>query len=231
METATIYDFERLNSATVKTPPLLDSRRRGILTGSMISPIMAIPKGKFEIFTGAAETYLLNLAVARITGKMPERFETPAMRLGIEREPEAIAAFEAESGYTVAKSGQKQQFNIHESGLFGSTPDGVINGFGIPVEAKCPGYQNHLQYRSIRSAEDLQRISPAYYWQCVTHAACLKQSHCWFISYNPEAQVQFAHYNLHRVLIQIPDADVSRLIERAELAEAYIRKIVESGEV
>lgn len=64
------------------------------------------------------------------------------MQRGNDLEPDARAQYESLSGNSVEEVG----FVMHNSGVFGCSPDGFVDGRKGMVEFKCPAPQTHLKY-------------------------------------------------------------------------------------
>jgi predicted phage-related endonuclease len=132
--------------------------RAGRLTGSVAADMVAKLKSGGE--AASRRDLRINLAVERILGRAIESdgFTTKDMQRGIDCEPLAIAAYEAETGNLVRQTG----FVIREDHSVGCSLDGDINEFEGILELKCPKSATHISY--LRD----QRLPPAYAAQ-VTH--------------------------------------------------------------
>lgn len=102
----------------------LDSRR-GCITGSNFRT--AREKLKTKQPSKAAMDYARDLARERLGGKAQAKFQNPAMRTGTEQEPLARMAYERRTGNLVEEVG----FFTTEDGLFGLSPDGLIDDDGV----------------------------------------------------------------------------------------------------
>lgn len=114
--------------------------RCGKLTASSAADVLAVGKGKDEAV--ARRDLRIRLACERLTGR-PESggYVNEDMQRGIDKEPDAIAAYEAKSGLLVDTS---VGFISADDVLAGYSPDGVV-GEGL-VETKCPKTATHLGY-------------------------------------------------------------------------------------
>ena len=79
----------------------------------------------------------------RLTGDSVRHFVTDAMQWGMEKEAEAKAAYEAETGDFVAEAGF---FDHPTIDLFGATPDGLLGRDGL-IETKCPTSSTFVVWR------------------------------------------------------------------------------------
>jgi hypothetical protein len=85
----------------------------------------------------------MQLVCERLTGQPQEDgFVNAAMQRGIDLEPLAFAAYEAQTGAVAARSG----FLSHTSLMAGCSLDGHVGNFDGIVELKCPKSSTHLRY-------------------------------------------------------------------------------------
>lgn len=101
------------------------SVRKGTITGSRFKD--AREKLKNGDPSKASIQYAMDLARERCGGKAPDKFQNAAMRTGTEQEPLARMAYEAMTGNLVQEVG----FFTTEDGLFGLSPDGLIDDDGV----------------------------------------------------------------------------------------------------
>jgi hypothetical protein len=113
--------------------------RLGKLTGSRAADAFATLKGKGE--AASRRNLRVQLVLERLTGMAQDHgFVTRAMERGIQLEPEARGAYEAETGILVRSVG----FVAHDDLAAGCSPDGLTHD-GL-IEIKCPGAAAHLEY-------------------------------------------------------------------------------------
>lgn len=114
--------------------------RLGRLTGSRASDMLATIK------TGEAacrRDLRVQLVVERLTGLPQEdAYVSAVMQRGIDKEPDAFAAYEAHSGNVVRRTG----FLAHVEHLVGCSLDGDVDDFTGIIELKCPKSATHLAY-------------------------------------------------------------------------------------
>lgn len=186
--------------------------RRGKLTGSAFSDVMNILKdGK----PGASRRELVTrLALERLTGQTIDGFQNEAMRRGIELEPEARAAFEAETGEIVDEVG----FIDHPVLPFvGVSPDGLIGNDGM-VEFKCP-YSMAKHLDALRSSDHAKE----YRWQLqgqlwVAHRKWVKA-----VSYDPRFP---EHLRLAICHVERDEKAIGQLADECQKANAEIEQVV-----
>lgn len=148
--------------------------RCGKLTGSAFADVMNLIKG------GAAganrRALVTRLAIERLTGSNVETFQNDAMRRGIELEPEARAAYEAQTGELVEEVGFIQHAELNYVGV---SPDGLVGNDGM-VELKCPANMaKHLD--ALRSNDHASE----YRWQLQGQLWVAKRKWVDATSYDP----------------------------------------------
>ena len=99
--------------------------RKGCITGSRFKDARDKLKGGQP--SKACIAYAHDLARERCGGTAPSKFQNAAMRTGTEQEPLARLAYEARTGNLVEEVG----FFTTEDGLFGLSPDGLIDDDGV----------------------------------------------------------------------------------------------------
>lgn len=114
--------------------------RVGRLCGSRAKDMLAVIK------TGEAAArrdLRLQLVCERLTGQPQEdAFISADMQRGIDKEADALAAYEDLTGHMVMPVG----FCQHESLMAGCSPDGQIDGFTGIIEIKVPKTSTHIGY-------------------------------------------------------------------------------------
>lgn len=103
--------------------------RSGRITGSKFKD--ARSKLKSGEPTAKATLYARNVARERLGGKAESVFVNGAMKFGTAQEPEARKAYETMTGYMVQEVG----FAATDCGMFGLSPDGLIDDDGV-IEIK-----------------------------------------------------------------------------------------------
>lgn len=122
--------------------------RKDKITGKVANNIMSARKD-------VRENAKYKLIAGRLTvGTTESEYESDAER-GIRLEPQAIAAFEFETGKTVTRTGFAQNEDVDKMAY---SPDGLI-GETEDVEAKCLNGQNHVKSWRTNSIPD------EHYWQ------------------------------------------------------------------
>ncbi len=148
------------------------SARVGRLTGSSASDMLAtIKSGE----AAARRDLRTRLVVERLTGQPQEdSFVNAAMQRGVDLEPAARAAYEAETGLVVRQTG----FLSDDSALVGCSLDGDVDSFSGIVEIKCPKSATHMAY--LKSGE-----VPANHRPQILHNLWVSGAQwCDFVSYD-----------------------------------------------
>lgn len=198
-------------------------KRRGKFTASQFSKLVtSLDK---EEFPRGAKAYALEKAVELVTEiDEQDTFVSYAMQWGIDHELEGIAAFEKMTEMSVLHTGENQK-TINLGDDIACTPDGISKIFGLSsefecgIEVKCPNSKTHFEYSSIKSAIDLKKIAPDYYWQVQGGMYITGYNYWYFISYDPRFKDKSKQ--LHYALIERNDNDIDLLSKRIFMAIAY----------
>lgn len=184
--------------------------RAGRITGSRACDILA------KIKTGEAAArrdYRFQLAVERITGKASEEDQwlSKDVQRGRDLEPMAFAAYEAETGNIVRRTGFLRMTDF----LAGCSLDGDINEFEGIIECKCPKPAIHVGY--IRANE-----IPRDYMAQINHNLWVTGAkYCDFVSYCEDLpeRLQFL-----RIRVERDEAAIAAYVAEASrfLAEVSI---------
>ena len=146
--------------------------RAGKVTASRVADVIARTKTGY----GASRaTYMAELVIERITGQPVEKFSSPAMQWGTEKEPEALSAYQVETGALVEQVGFVLHPDIPGSG---ASPDGLISADGL-IEIKSPNSATHLDTLL------QQKIPDRYQVQMLWQMACTGRAWCDFVSFDP----------------------------------------------
>lgn len=166
--------------------------RLGKVTASRASDVLATVKsGEAAV----RKNYKIQLLCERLTGKKEETFESDAMRWGIEQEPFARIAYEAQTGQIVQEVG----FIVHNDLMAGCSPDGIVDDGQI--EIKCPNTATHVE--TLMTGMPLKHIPQIQFQMWITG-----RPWCDFVSYDP----------------RLPD-NMSLYVERIPRDESYIQAL------
>lgn len=162
--------------------------RLGNCTGSRVSDALSMLKrasnGRVAGDSSQARIdYMLECALGRLTGIVPDHFVTQAMEWGIENEDHAVAAYEVVSDKIGGTS--KVGIGAHPRiERFLASPDRYVGSDGV-LEVKCPTSAVHLGYYRAGC------IPEQYMHQCMAELAC-SPDRDWidFVSFDPRFPVK-----------------------------------------
>lgn len=149
--------------------------RCGKLTGSCAADVFA----KIKTGEAAARRDLrMRLVVERLTGQTQDGdgFVSADMKRGTDLEPQAFAAYEAETGTMVSRAG----FLLHNDLPVGCSPDGVIGDYEGILELKVPRSATHLRYLRAPGVLPAEHVAQVHHALFVTGAAFVD-----FCSFDP----------------------------------------------
>lgn len=115
----------------------------------------------------------------RVTGVAVETYQSKAMADGIERQPQAIAAYSFMFDLTVEDPPPPGLVPHPLIEGAHASPDGLIGAFGL-VEAKCPQLAAHLDTLIT------EKIERDYLIQIQWQLACTGRQWCDYVSWNPD---------------------------------------------
>jgi putative phage-type endonuclease len=146
--------------------------RRGKVTASRVADMMATTKTGY----GASRAGLMaELIAERLTGKSTERFQTDAMKWGVEKEADARDAYT----FYCDASVQPGDFALHPTiPDAGASPDGYVGADGL-IEIKCPQTNTHID--TLLSGA----VQGRYVTQIQFQLACTGRQWCDFVSFDP----------------------------------------------
>ena len=197
--------------------------RLGRLTGSRAADALAtIKSGE----AAARRDYRMQLVCERLTNQLQEDgYVNAAMQRGIDLEPVAFAAYEAETGAVVRRSG----FLSHNTHMAGCSLDGDVGEFAGILEVKCPKSATHLGY--IRHG-----TVPSKYVPQITHNLWVSGAQwCDFVSFDdrfPEA-LQLFRVRVERDAKAISEYEAKALAFLAEVEREVeaVRTMADPGAV
>lgn len=163
--------------------------RLGMLTASRAADILATTKTGTE--AAARRDLRVRLVLERITGQPQEdAYVNAAMQWGVDKESDALAAYEALTGNVAMPCG----FIAHDTLKAGCSPDGIVGDYEGVLELKCPKSSTHLSY--LRS-----RAIPKDYAAQMVHSMWITGA-LWadFLSFDPRfpAELQVFYSRLVR---------------------------------
>ena len=171
-----VYDMPQHLVDGSTNPQWLDLRA-GHLTGSDFHQYMGMAKTGKLSETARKELYK---KVLENYGYRFDNFQTPAMLIGIEREPKAREAYSFVYGKDIQEVGFVDLEDLHA----GCSPDGIVYGedgkIAEIVEIKCPSVENFVSYLD----EDFMK--PEYETQVQFNMFVTGAEVCHFVVYHPD---------------------------------------------
>lgn len=171
--------------------------RKGKITGTQLKDIMGTPKKREDaIYEIIAERLTIGVEDS-------ENYEN-AMDRGIRLEPDAISAFELETGKTVEVTGFCED---DTNPMIANSPDGLI-GETEAIEVKCMGGKNHVKMWLTNEVPD------DYKWQVVQYFIVNeKLEKLYFVGYNPDIDIHPLH------IIEVKREQIQEAIEKAVVGQ------------
>lgn len=180
--------------------------RLGKVTASRVSDVCARTKSGYS---ASRANYMSDLIIERLTGQPIETFTNSAMQWGLDKEPEARAAYEFLTDRDVKLAGFVDHPTI---AMCGASPDGFVDGDGL-VEIKCPNTATHIE--TLLGAQ----IDRKYLLQMQWQMACTGRKWCDFVSYDPRLPEPM------RMHVQRIERDDKLIAEIAEEVVAFLDEL------
>jgi hypothetical protein len=188
--------------------PEWHAARLGRLTGSVAGDMLATLKSGGE--AAGRANLRIRLVLERLTGKSQERdFVSDAMQTGIDREADAIAAYEALTGDGLLTCG----FLSHLDLMAGTSPDAYMGDFDVLVSIKCRQPKAHWEFlRTGKIPADALAQNRHECW-----LAGAREHH--YVSWNPDFPKQ------HRLKIEAWPAAKLDLPDYEKKALAFLAEV------
>lgn len=167
------------------SPEWLEARR-GLVTGSKFK--YAREKLKSGKPSGKCVLYAQDVARERCGGKAAGIYVNGAMKYGSEQEPLARAAYETTTGHIVTEVG----FAASECGLFGLSPDGLVDDDGV-IEIKTLVGSDNLFTAAVD--EDFSE----YIDQCLGYLLFLDRQWVDLVLWAPDLENTGLGLSIHRI--------------------------------
>lgn len=195
--------------------------RLGKITSSTIWNLIVEPKEKAKKENGelssTTKDYLMGKLAEKLTGVYRD-FKSDATTHGLQLEAEALDFYMKQTGNVVTDCG----FIECIQGLYGGTPDGLVNDDGI-IQVKCPyNYQNHIHYGLVNDVEFFKLKYREYYWQCQSDMLVSSRQYCDFVSYCKEMPEGLQMFTL-RIPINMEDAQT--ILDKVDNAGKYLNNL------
>lgn len=157
------------------------------------------------------------LLAERVTGESVRHYVTDAMQWGLEREAEALAAYEAETGVFVTPTGFYDHPRIE---WCGATPDGLLPDGGL-IETKAPTTPTFVDWCMAGVVPEEHKP------QMTMQLACTGRTWCEFVAYDPRIKNPRKRLFIRRYeptaddIAKVEEAAVQFLIELDAMFEAF----------
>jgi putative phage-type endonuclease len=185
--------------------------RLGCVTASRVKDVMASGRGNAPSAT--RKNYMMELLCERLTGQQggADLSRNAAVQRGVELEPFACMAYEADKGLIVIETGLVMHPTIAK---FGASPDGLTGDDGV-LEIKCPNTATHIA--TLQSG----RHDPQYEWQMLAQMACTVRKWADFVSYDDRLP-DLLQYLCHRY-----ECDYKRVREMESGVKEFLEELAE----
>ena len=183
--------------------------RLGCVTASRVKDVMASGRGGAPSAT--RKNYMMELLCERLTGQSggADLSRNAAVQRGVELEPFACMAYEADKGLMVVETGLVMHPTIAG---FGASPDGLVGDDGV-LEIKCPNTATHI------ATMQSERHDPQYEWQMLAQMACTGRAWADFVSYDDRLPEPL-QYVCHRF-----ERDFKRIREMESEVKAFLEEL------
>ncbi|WP_454869569.1 lambda exonuclease family protein [Pseudomonas putida] len=183
--------------------------RLGCVTASRVKDVMASGRGGAPSAT--RKNYMMELLCERLTGQSggADLSRNTAVQRGVELEPFACMAYEADKGLMVVETGLVMHPTIAG---FGASPDGLVGDDGV-LEIKCPNTATHID--TMQS----ERHDPQYEWQMLAQMSCTGRAWADFVSYDDRLPEPL-QYVCHRF-----ERDFKRIREMESGIRAFLEEL------
>lgn len=175
--------------------------RLGWLTASRIADATA--KLKSGGYGASRANLMAALICERLTDVPMETYFSKEMAWGIEKEPDAIAAYEWHFDCDVVPTGFVRHPRIEYAG---ATPDGAVGDDGL-IECKCPNSSTHIETLLTK------QIDQRYMKQMQFQMACTGRQWVDFVTYDPRMPPELQLWVLR---VERNEKVIAELEEQAE---------------
>jgi putative phage-type endonuclease len=187
--------------------PEWHAARLGKVTASRVADVVAKTKTGYST---SRMNYMAELICERLTGTQGAFYSNAAIQWGVEKEPDARAAYEEAVGMFVVEVG----FIPHNTiSMAGASPDGLVGDGGL-VEIKCPITATHIETLLGQSVPS--RYNTQMQWQM----ACTGRQWCDFVSFDPRMpermQIWIKRVDRDNVLIAELEKEVISFLSELE---------------
>ena len=195
----------------------LSPERVGRFTASEIHKLIGQGRGKGDMFSQTAYTYIAQKAYEAVIGysEMGSPYNGPAAQWGIDNEPFAIRMLSLQKFEGVF---------IHPDLRLAATPDAIDNK-GQTHEIKSPyTFANTTRYLQIANIDEVANTTPEYFWQVIAQIVAAKAD-CGFLHFYDARREKIKSICFEASQI---DEHAKRLIDRLKEAETMLQSLKKS---
>lgn len=192
------------------------AKRAGIPSASRFGDVMAMSKKDGKPLK-ARKDYLFQLVAEKIAGpkKGPQ---TAAMLRGIDLEPLVLDLYTKQTRNEI----EPADFMLHESGLYGASPDGLIGETGL-IEAKTS--DTHIFITDIATARD--EIPERFKWQMVGQCLVTGRQWCDLAQYcEPLNAFRVVHFKPAKEDLDLLHDHLTVFVEELKETEKQTRELL-----
>ncbi len=182
------------------------AERLGKATASRMHDITAKTRSGYS---ASRANYKAQLVAERLTGTVQDSYSNAAMQWGIEKEPEARAAYAFLQGVEVEEVGFVNNKYIDMSG---ASPDGLVGDKGV-VEIKCPNTATHIDFLQTGKVSD--KYKKQMLWQMI----CCERLWCDFVSYDPRMPAEM------QLFVQRYERDAEAVMELENEVKTFLSEV------
>ena len=197
------------------------SQRLGRVTASRLADVLAKTKSGYS---ASRNNYMTQLVLERITGTRAESYSNAAILHGVEQEPFARAAYEAQTGQMVEEVGFIPHPTIEAAG---ASPDGLV-GDGM-VEIKCPSSSTALEVWLTHS-QGGNPVDAKYYAQMQWQMRCADRPWCDYVVFDPrmpsKAQLFIFRVERNNDWLKIAEDEVTTFLADVDAKVKSLKTII-----
>jgi putative phage-type endonuclease len=165
-------------------------------------------------YSASRANYAAELVCERLTGASAESYTNAAMQWGLEKEPEALAAYELLYDVTCEPAAW---IDHPQLAMSGATPDGFVGDAGL-IEIKCPNSATHIE------TLQTERIAEKYVKQMQWQMACAGRQWTDYVSFDPRLPEPM------RLFVKRVARDEAMIAELTREAESFLAEVAATVE-
>ena len=192
--------------------------RLGKVTASSLYKVLAKTKSGYGADRG---NYMTQLVLERVTKTKADSYTNATMQWGIDQEPFARAAYEADKGVLVEEVGFIPHPTIE---MAGASPDGLEGDKGL-VEIKCPDSKTALECWLSENP-----VEGKYFAQMQWQMRCADRAWCDYVVFDPrmpaKAQLFVTRVKRDDEWLAATEEEVVKFLAEVDAKVAALKKII-----